>query len=86
MTEIKENIYINKLKELNKQDIIEIYDNLVEWEWDNRLGEIPTDWDSMLNYTVSKLYNIPTKCDIVHPIIKEIEKMVSEKQLRKYQK
>lgn len=77
-------MYIGKLKELTRQDMIEIRRKINCYEWDERLGEKPDGWDDMPDFVLSKQHKIPAKTDIVRPIMKEIEKSISEKQLMKY--
>lgn len=42
--------YIRKnqiLDELPREKLLEIHDNLNKWQWDESIGEVPKNWESM---------------------------------------
>lgn len=67
-----------------KQDLIEIDDNLNNWEWDYRLGEKPKNWDDIPDYILNNHHNFPTKYGTINPITSYIKQKVSRKEILKY--
>lgn len=76
--------HIDTIKKLSKQDKIEIYNKLNCWDWDDRLGCKPDNWDDIPDFMLNDQYKLTTKYKIVSPIIKEIEEVVKEKEMLKY--
>lgn len=76
--------YTDVLDKCSKQDLIEIYHNLNGWHWDNRLGDIPDNWDTIPDFMLNKEYKLPTKKDIISPINNFIRNEISDKTLMKY--
>lgn len=66
----------------SKQELVEIYDVLNKWGWDDRLGDKLSNWDELVSYSLDK--HVPSKYNIIMPIIKCIESRVSQKALLKY--
>lgn len=69
---------------LSKRELAAIRDSLNNWEWDDRLGSKPDNWDTMPNYSFHELHKGKTKYDIINPIAESIEKHIGRKECLKY--
>lgn len=69
------------LSNYSKQELAEISNKLNEWEWDDRLGKKPENWDGILDFHLSKNYKLPTKHKIIKPYITFIHKTIGEKEV-----
>jgi hypothetical protein len=68
----------------SKQELADIWHNMNNWEWDNRLGTKPDNWDDIPNYNLSNYHKNVTKHDTIHPILAEIEKKIGLKYCLKW--
>jgi hypothetical protein len=66
------------LKKFSNDELAEICERLNCWEWDNRLGEKPKDFDNLPNYFLSSHNSMLTKEDILLPIMAQIEKQIGK--------
>ncbi|WP_405101745.1 hypothetical protein [Oceanobacillus sp. FSL H7-0719] len=73
-----------KMKDLSKQDLIEIGSRLNSWNWDERLGNKPKDWDVIPNFMINEGYKLETKHKIMAPYVDYIESKTTEKERFKY--
>lgn len=55
-----------------------IENHLNHWEWDGRLGEKPTNWDTMCDFSKDK--NVESKYKIITPIMKGIKDVIGIKE------
>lgn len=73
------------LSSFSKDELCEIFDRINSWQWDERLGEEPKNWDNMRRHR--KWYQNPfktTRGKIIKPIMLEIECRVGNKCLLKH--
>lgn len=67
-----------------KHELLEINSKLNRWEWDDRLGIKPDNFDNMPDFLLTKHDSIISKRDILEPIRMEIKKHVTEKETMHY--
>lgn len=72
------------MKELTKQELIEIYNSLNHWKWDSRLGDKPYNWDNLPDFNLSSNHTANTKYELLKPYTTYIKEKVSNKELLKY--
>jgi len=65
-----------------KKELLEIYNNLNSFEWDNRIGMKPHGFDVLPNYSKNKWQT--TKSIIIKPYFEAITSLLSKKQVLKY--
>lgn len=70
------------LENHTKEDLCDIYWNLVDGTWDRRIGRKPADFD-LLPY-VSKRKRKKSKTKLLEPYIKKIEDLTNEKERRRH--
>lgn len=75
-------INLQNLEHLSKHELIEIYDNLNNWIWDDRIGEKPNYWDEIPKYSTNK-YQI-TKYTTIKPYMHYIQSKISLKEYLRY--
>lgn len=78
-----------KLKTIPYDELPAVYSNLNRWEWDERLGKKPVDWDDLekfhhKRFSYKEDKRTKTKHKIIAPLIASIEYRVSEKALFRY--
>jgi hypothetical protein len=69
------------MEHLSKKELLEIYDKINRWEWDDRLGEKPVNFDEMPNRDKGSKFQ---KYFVLMPYFKEIKKRTSERERAKY--
>ena len=67
-------LYLHRRKDLARQDLLEIYHNLNQYIWDDRLGEMPQE------YHASRADEYRISC----AVMMEIEWLVSKREARMY--
>lgn len=67
-------LYLHRRKDLTKDDLLEIYHNLNQFIWDDRLGEMPQE------YHASRADEYRISC----AVMMEIEWLVSKREARMY--
>lgn len=78
---------IGNLYDLKKEDLMEAWCKLGNWQWDNKIGKRPIVWESLHRHkhTFADYFNKRiTKSDFTVPIINQIESMVGRKALLRY--
>lgn len=70
------------LENHSKDDLCDIYWNLVDGTWDRRIGRKPIDFDLLPYETKRKKKRSKNK--ILEPYIQEIERMTNKKERRRY--
>lgn len=73
---------LEHLEKHSKRELAEIYNKLNNWEWDDRLGERPSNWNELSNYSSNK-YQV-TKYTISRPYMNYIQHLIGEKECLKY--
>lgn len=63
------------LDKFSKRELSEIYTNLNGWQWDERLGDKPKDFDEMPNRCRASVFS---KYHVITPIMREIIARTSE--------
>lgn len=66
----------------SKDDLCDIYWNLVDGTWDRRIGRKPVEFD-LLPYETKRKKKM-SKAKILEPYIEEIEKLTNEKERRRH--
>ena len=66
-----------QLLSFSTDELCEIYEKLNNWEWDERLGEIPDRFYELRNY-VRDGNNLETKETYILPYMREIHRLVPE--------
>lgn len=75
------------LKSFSQDELCEIYHNVNEWRWDDRLGDKPEGFDSLPDFNWRLRHKIArrkTKEEIIGPVFREIKKLVPEKELLRH--
>lgn len=80
---------ISLIDTFDKQTMLEVRSKLNNWKWDNRLGNMPANWETLAWYNHDDDYeNLLkrriTKSSYIDPIIEHIEKYVTLKEILKY--
>lgn len=76
-----------KILELSMEELCEVYDSVNSWKWDERLGEMPENFESLPVYNTKwyhKLFKRKTRYDYVHPICEVIRMIAGDKELLRY--
>lgn len=73
------------LSKFSTEDLCEIYDKISSWEWDERIGQKPKNFDNMPlwkeHFWQRKVH---TRFFYLEPIYKQIKHKVGEKKLLHY--
>lgn len=69
------------LSKFTDRELCNIYERLNNWEWDNRLGEMPENFNHLPN---TKGTNVRSKDKYIKPYMVEIRKRVPVHDLLKY--
>lgn len=77
-------VQMNFLRSYSTSELCEIYENLNHWNWDERVGEKPCDWDD-IPYTYHGMRKQRrTKYKVISPFLKNIKHIVGEKEILRY--
>lgn len=79
-------VYDN-MKNLSQEELIEIYDRLNKYEWDDRLGDKPEGWGQMPEnhrHWYHRILRRRTKLDCIIPIMNYIKNRVGQKEVYRY--
>lgn len=70
------------LENFTKEELCDIYWNLMDDVWDRRIGRKPRNFDNLPNK--STIFKKETKQSWLEPYIKKIEQLTTKKDRRKY--
>lgn len=73
---------LDRLKKYSKWELAEIHNTLNNFQWDDRLGDKPLNWDELSNYSSNKYQQ--TKYTILRPYMRHIQFLIGEKECLKY--
>lgn len=69
----------DKLKKINREELLKIKEALNNWNWPELLGEKPKDWDRLPNYRKPYMDECNTKEEIIRPYMEAIRKLLNTK-------
>lgn len=78
---------VENLQEYTQRELCEISERLNSWEWDDRIGAKPENWDALPKYNrhwYHKLIKRKTKADYIDPVLSFIRMLVPEKELLRF--
>lgn len=73
---------LKTLERRDKEELLDIYWNIVDNVWDRRIGRKPIGFDSLPD--VPKRFKKKSKVEILKPYIQKIENMTTMKERKKY--
>lgn len=65
-------------------ELAEIWNTLNNWDWDNRLGIEPFNWQELPNYVPGVIDTSEVKAYYINPIMKKIENEIGIKECLKW--